>query len=98
MGLLLLINESRCMKHDSMVSRYAIPIGIPQVDSWSTGPPGFRASQYQIEKWWINEITFLTKKMYSIKPLCTQNFSFSGPFNLFLLLFFFFSYNYFLEL
>ena len=28
-----------------MVLRYAIPIGIPQVDNWSTGPLGFGASQ-----------------------------------------------------
>ena len=32
------------MRHDSVVSRYAIPIGIPQVDGWSTGPPGFGVS------------------------------------------------------
>ena len=32
------------MRYDSMVSRYAIPTGIPQVDGWSTGPPGFGAS------------------------------------------------------
>ena len=29
------------MRHDSVVSRYAIPIGIPQVNGWSMGPPGF---------------------------------------------------------
>ena len=28
-----------------MVSRYAIPIGIPQVDGWSKGPSGFGVSQ-----------------------------------------------------
>ena len=33
------------MRHDSVVSRYVIPIGIPQVDGWSKGPPGFGASQ-----------------------------------------------------
>ena len=33
------------MRHNSVVSRYAIPIGIPQVNGWSTGPPGFGASQ-----------------------------------------------------
>ena len=27
------------MRQDSMVSRYAIPIGIPQVDGWSMGSP-----------------------------------------------------------
>ena len=32
------------MRHDSVVSRYAIPIGIPQVDGWSTGPPEIGAS------------------------------------------------------
>ena len=34
------------MGHDSVVSRYAIPTGIPQVNDWSTGPSGFRASQH----------------------------------------------------
>ena len=33
------------MRNDSMVSRYAMPIGILQVNSWSTGPLGFGASQ-----------------------------------------------------
>ena len=37
------------MRHDSVVSRYAIPIGIPQVDGWSTEPPGFGASHVRIE-------------------------------------------------
>ena len=34
------------MRHDSVVSRYAIPIGISQVDGWSTGPSGFGESQH----------------------------------------------------
>ena len=38
------------MRHDSMVSRYAIPTGIPKVDSWSTGPSGFGASQGYLEE------------------------------------------------
>ena len=33
------------MRHDSVESRYVIPTGILQVDGWSTGPPGFGASQ-----------------------------------------------------
>ena len=37
------------MRHDSVVSRYVIPIGIPQVDGWSTGPPGFGASHVRIK-------------------------------------------------
>ena len=37
------------MRHDSVVSRYVIPIGIPQVDGWSTGPPGFWASHVRIK-------------------------------------------------
>ena len=37
------------MRHDSVVSRYAIPIGIPQVDGWSTEPPDFWASHVRIE-------------------------------------------------
>ena len=45
MGILLLKNEFWGMRHDSVVSRYAIPIGIPQVDGLSTGPSGFGASQ-----------------------------------------------------
>ena len=36
------------MRHDSVVSRYVIPIGIPQVDGWSTRPPGFGASRLGI--------------------------------------------------
>ena len=32
------------MRHDSVVSRYAIPTGISQVDGWSMGPPGFEES------------------------------------------------------
>ena len=48
MGLLLLINECRWMRLDSLVLRYVIFIGIPQVDGWSTGPPGFGASQLGI--------------------------------------------------
>ena len=32
------------MRNDSVVSRYAIPVGIPQVDGWSAGPLGFGAS------------------------------------------------------
>ena len=34
------------MRHNSVVSRYAIPIGILQVNGWSTGPPGFGVSQF----------------------------------------------------
>ena len=30
---------------DMVVSRYAIPTGIPHVDELSTGPPGFGVSQ-----------------------------------------------------
>ena len=33
------------MRHVSVVSRYAIPTGISQIDSWSTGPLGFETSQ-----------------------------------------------------
>ena len=33
------------MKRDSVVSRYAIPIGILHIDGWSTRPLGFGASQ-----------------------------------------------------
>ena len=29
------------MGRDMVVSRYAIPTGIPRVDGLSTGPPGF---------------------------------------------------------
>ena len=36
------------MRHDSVVLRYAIPIGILQVDDWSMGPPSFGASQLGI--------------------------------------------------
>ena len=36
------------MRHDSVVSRYVIPIGIPQVNDWSTRPPGFGTSQLDI--------------------------------------------------
>ena len=36
------------MRHDSVVSRYVIPICIQQVDGWSTGPPGFGESQLGI--------------------------------------------------
>ena len=32
------------MGRDMVVSRYAIPTGIPGVDGLSTGPSGFRAS------------------------------------------------------
>ena len=32
-------------KKNSLVSKYVIPIGIPQVDGWSTRPSMFRASQ-----------------------------------------------------
>ena len=49
MDLLLLINESRKIRHDRVVSRYVIPISIPQVDGWSTGPPGFGASKRDSE-------------------------------------------------
>ena len=38
------------MRHDSVVSRYAIPTGIPQVDGWSMGPSGFGASQLCIRE------------------------------------------------
>ena len=38
------------MRHDSVVLRYAIPIGILQVDAWSMGPPGFRASHILTKK------------------------------------------------
>ena len=38
------------MRHKKVVSRYAIPIGIPQVDGWSIGPLGFRASQLGIRE------------------------------------------------
>ena len=34
------------MRHDSMILRYAIPIGISQVYGWSTRPPGFGASHF----------------------------------------------------
>ena len=34
------------MRYDSVVSRYAILIGISQVDGWSMGLPGFGASQF----------------------------------------------------
>ena len=33
------------MRHDRMVSRYAIPTGIPRVDGLLMGPPGFEVSQ-----------------------------------------------------
>ena len=33
------------MRRDMVVLRYVIPIGIPSVDAFSTGPPGFRVSQ-----------------------------------------------------
>ena len=33
------------MRRDMVVSRYAIPIGIPCVDGLSTGPPSFGVSQ-----------------------------------------------------
>ena len=36
------------MGRDLMVSRYAIPIGIPCVDGLSMGPSGFRTSHNQI--------------------------------------------------
>ena len=32
------------MGHDLVVSRYAIPIGIPRVDELSKGPPRFASS------------------------------------------------------
>ena len=48
MGILLLINESWRMRHDSVVSGYVIPTGILQADDWSTGPPRFGASQLSI--------------------------------------------------
>ena len=35
------------MRHDSGVSRYVIHTGIPQVDSWSTGPLRFGSSHHQ---------------------------------------------------
>ena len=36
------------MGHNSVISSYPKSIGIPQVDGISTGPPGFRASQYRL--------------------------------------------------
>ena len=39
------------MRHDSMISRYAILTGIPQVDDWSTGPLSFGASQKVLIIW-----------------------------------------------
>ena len=36
------------MGRDMVVSRYAIPTGIPCVDWLSTRPPGFRVSQLGI--------------------------------------------------
>ena len=35
------------MGRDMVVSRYAIPTGIPCVNELSTGPPGFGASHWQ---------------------------------------------------
>ena len=34
------------MGRDMVVLRYVIPTGIPCVEGLSTGPPGFRASQF----------------------------------------------------
>ena len=34
------------MGRDLVVSRYAIPTGIPHIDELSTGPPGFGVSYY----------------------------------------------------
>ena len=39
------------MGHYLMVSRYAIPIGIPHVDGLSKGPPRFTASYLGIRAW-----------------------------------------------
>ena len=36
------------MRHDRVVSRYAIPICILSVDGWSMGPPSFGASHLSI--------------------------------------------------
>ena len=33
------------MGRDMVVSRYAIPTGIPRIDGLSTGPPNFEVSQ-----------------------------------------------------
>ena len=33
------------MGRDMVVSRYAIPTGIPRIDKLSMGPPGFGVSQ-----------------------------------------------------
>ena len=37
------------MNHDSVVSRYAIPTGIPQIDGWSMRPLEIRVSQLGIK-------------------------------------------------
>ena len=36
------------MRHDSVVSKYAIPTGILQVDGWSMKPPEIRVSHKAI--------------------------------------------------
>ena len=45
------------MRQGSVVSIYAIPIGIRQADGWSTGPPGFRASEV-----WLNRCLIVLEK------------------------------------
>ena len=54
------------MRHNSVVSRYVILIGILQVDGWSTGPPGFGASQKQ------NKIKYILTRMELIHESSRQ--------------------------
>ena len=54
------------MRHNIVVSRYAIPIGILQVDGWSTGPLGFGASQKK------NKIKYILTGMKLIRESSRQ--------------------------
>ena len=60
------------MRHGSVVSRYAIPTSIPQVDDWSTRPPGFRASQYVMYRTSISSKS--THNLSRIYTICISKY------------------------